>query len=308
MASGMKWMLMGYTGYAKVDGHNTLMTSFSLTMNENVIQSAGVGRILHDDLFDRFKMDAVRDYPGYDISITCDANFEIMDYFFSRVVTGFHSFIDVVFFDDASGIEYHFDKCCLTNLQLGVDVNAAASITVGFVTFKDDIEVDFADYDYQRIRYAPKELVGDVLLPYWGWGVEYPDFTDEDLYNFSISYTQQVTAKFGCYGEESDNALAPKKIVFGVPELKYEMTYIVADETHTHDYDIHSNMVSLSRKTLVVKYKQDFMDAGRKSIRFKFTMNDCYPDTYSPLYANSGDVNKMTVSGTVYGGVKYEKK
>jgi len=307
MASSMKWLLMGYSGYVTIDDHQTIMTSFGLTLNENVIQSTGVGRIFTGEEFDRFKMDAVRDYPGYDISITCDANFSILNYFLSRVSTGFHSFIEVRFKDDASGIEYYFDKCCLTSLQLSVDNNAAASLTCGFVTFKDEIEVDFDyEHDHRKGRNAPSELVGDVLLPYWAWGVEYPDFTDEDLYTFNISYSQQVTPKFGCYGEDAYNALKPKKIVFGVPEVKYELTYIVADETHTHDYRIHSNRVALSRKTLKVKYKQQFRQETRRlPIDFEFSMTDCYPDTYSPQYANTGDVNKMTISGTVYGKIRY---
>ena len=307
MASNMKWMLMGYSGYVTIDDHQTLMTSFGVTLNENVIQSTGVGRIFTGDEFDRFKMDAVRDYPGYDISITCEANFNILDYFLSRVSTGFHSFIEIRFKDDASGIEYDFDKCCLTSFQLTVDNNSAASLTCSFITFKDEIEVDYDhDYDYTEKRNAPKELVGDVLLPYWAWGVEYPDFTDESLYTFTVSYTQPVTPKFGCYGEDAYNALKPKKIVFGVPEVKYELTYIVSDETHTHDYSIHSNRVALSRKNLVVKYKQRFPNYTKKlPIEFKFTMTDCYPDEYSPQYANSGDVNKMSISGTVYGKIKY---
>lgn len=307
MASKMKWLLMGYTGYATVDGIDTLMSSFSLTMNENVIQSNGVGRILHDDEFDRFKMDAVRDYPSYDISLSFDANYKIMDYFLSRVVTGFHSFIELRFYDDASGIEYYFDNCCLTSLQLSVDNNAAAVLSVGFTAFKDEIEVNYDEYDYKQKRNAPKEIVGDVLLPYWGWGVEYPDFVDEDLYSFSISYSQSVTPKFGCFGEDEDNAVRPKKIVFGVPDLKYELVYVVADETHTHDYEIPSNRVALSRKTLLVKYKQRFWHDLKDLIEFDFDMSDCYPDTYSPQYANNGDVNKMTISGTVYGSVKYTK-
>ena len=308
MASKMKWMLMGYTGYATIDGYETLMSSFAVTMNENVIQSTGDGRILYNDEFDRFKLDAVRDYPGYDISITCDANYEILHYFLKRVVTGFHSFIDVKFTDDASGIWYDFGNCCLTSLTLSVDNEASASLSFGFVAFKDEIEADFENYDYKQGRHAPKELVGDVLLPYWAWGVEYPDYNEDDLYSFSITYTQPVTPKFGCFGEDAHNALRPKKIVFGVPDVKYELTYIVADTTHTNDYGIHSNMVALSRKTLVVKYAQYFQTHTRKPpIEFRFIMTDCYPDTLTPQYASKGDVNKMTISGTVYGKIRYER-
>lgn len=316
----MKLILTGYTGYAQIDWNDILMTSFSVSMNENVIQSGGVGKILLDvgqegeqqKEFNRYKMNAVRDYPSYDISISCDANYKILDYFLSNITTGFHSFIDVSFTDPASGIYYDFDKCILTSLQLGVSNNATASLSFGFTTFKDDIEVEFGDNNPLLGRHAPKELVGDVLMPYWAWGVEYPDFAEEDLVEFSVSYSQSVTPKFGCEGMDAErNAVGPMKIIVGVPEAKYELTYIVEQSTYVNNHMLlDSNKVSLSRKNLVVKYHQEFLDApynaGRQPIDFRLSMGDCYPDSYSPQYGNGGDVNRISISGTVYGKIEYK--
>lgn len=292
----MKVLLRGYSGYATIEGHNILMTSFSLSMSENIVQSGGIGKLLlQSETWKRYKMDALRDYPSYAISISCDANEEIINYVIDKITSKYYSYVNVKFYDETSGISYEFDNCCLTSMQLGVSADAsAAGLSLGFTSFKDEIEVEFGTYSCAPKRNAPEEFIGATLMPYWAWGVEYPDFNDKDLYEFNISYSQSVVPKFGCYGEASGNAPKPKKIIFGLPELKYDLTYIVANKTKLNDYTIHSNEMSISNHDLVVKYH-----ANGNGIKFKMT--DCYPDSHAPIYANSGDVNKITVSGTAYG-------
>ena len=321
--SQMKVLLMGYSGYSRIDGHDVLMSSFSLTMDENVIQSSGVGKLYADEQFSRYKMNAVRDYPSYNLSVGVEANYDILDYIFTQITRKFHSFINVLIRDDASGILYEFDKCCLTSVELGVSNNDAAKVTFGFVTFKDEIEVEYCNqeggYDKRARRNAPKELVGAVLMPYWAWGISTYDgdrdfgyLNDDDLYEFSISYTQSVTPKFESCGDDSKKALEPKKIVFGVPEAKYDFTYVVADPTKISDYLIASNEVAISRRNVKVRYKQILPRGSRiwideeDVVKFAFTMTDCYPDTYTPNYASNGSVNMITVSGTVYGKIEYD--
>jgi len=333
--SNMKVLLNGYSGYAQIDGHNVLMTSFSLSMNENILQSSGVGKLYKQNsmnhVFSRYKMNAVRDYPGYEFSISVDANYDILNYVFTQIATRFDALIPIKFVDDASGIRYEFEQCLLTSFSLGVANNAAASVTLGFLVLQDEIEVKFCekDYNHKAGRMAPGAkdtlgvssylaadgtgvLVGATLMPYWAWGIETIDqyggyFKDEDLYDFTISYSQPVTLKHGCYGRSSDNAPAPIKIVIGVPEVKYDLTYIVANSTNVSDYSIPSNLVALSKREMTVKYRQTkaVEGGGEEKIEFGFKMTDCYPDSYSPQYASSGDVNKISVSGTVYGKIEY---
>ena len=340
--SDMKVILMGYSGYAQIDGHNTLMTSFSLSMNENIIHSTGVGKLYYETIagggtrhgrFTRYKMNAVRDYPGYEFSITAEANYDILDYILKQITTKFHSFITVKFLDSASGIKYEFDNCCLTSFSLGVSNNSVAVATFGFVAFQDEIEVKFCQNGYDKLagRNAPGavsdygaiyenadgtgNLVGAVLMPYWAWGIDTQDiygqyFNDEDLYEFTISYSQAVTPKFGCYGVASDLAPAPSKIIIGVPEAKYELTYLVANPTDVSDYLIRSNKVAISRRNMVVKYHQtrpegSIVGQGEDVVDLEFMLMDCYPDSYSPQLASKSDANKISVSGTVYGRIAY---
>ena len=340
--SDMRVLLTGYSGYAQIDGHNTLMTSFSLSMNENIINSTGVGKLYYETIaddgtrngqFTRYKMNAVRNYPGYEFSITAEANYDILDYILRQITTRFHSFITVKFLDNASGIRYEFDKCCLTSFSLGVSNNSVAIATFGFVAFQDEIEVKFCQNGYDNLagRNAPGaiaengaryenadgtgNLVGAVLMPYWAWGIDTQDiygqyFNDEDLYEFTISYSQAVTPKFGCYGLASDLALTPSKIIMGVPEVKYELAYLVANPTDVSDYLIRSNKVAISRRNMIVKYHQtrpegSIVGQGEDVVDLEFTLMDCYPDSYSPQLASKGDANKISVSGTVYGRISY---
>ena len=291
----MKFLLNGYTGYATIGGYPTLMTSFSMSKTENILESGGIGDILSNNAFTRYKLNAVRDYPSYELSISCEASKTLLDYLFKKITNKHHSFISVSFKDDANGISHSFSDCCLTSLQLSVDLNSAATISIGFQVFTDTIGISFGNHDSKKKNNANSDLVGAVLMPYYRWGVEYPDFTDSDLVGFSISYSQSVTPKFGCYASNSENAVKPKKIIFGLPTVTYELTYIVYNKTSTNYYSINSNNIANSSKTLKVKYNNGF----------SFEMTNCYPNSYSPQYANSGDVNKATISGTCYGKIQY---
>ena len=291
----MKVLLEGYSGYALIGGNPTLMTSFSVTKTENIIESGGIGKILSGGRFKRSKLNVVRDYPSYEISVSCDAQQALLDYLLKKITDKYYSFISLEFHDDASGIHCSFSDCCLTSFQLGVELNSAATVSIGLQVFTDSIGMSFGDHNAKKKHNANNRLVGAVLMPYYRWGVAYPDFKDEDLVGFSVSYSQQVTPKFECCASTSNNAIKPKKIIFGLPAITYELTYLVYHKTKTNYYDIHSNNAANSNKTLKVKYNKGF----------DFEMTNCYPDSYSPQLANSGDANKVTIAGTCYGKIKY---
>lgn len=338
MASKMKVLLKGYSGYAQIDKRNVLMTSFSLSMNENILQSQGVGKLYYENNgnghFTRYKMNAVRDYPGYEFSIGIEADYGTLDHFLKKITEKFHAFVNVKFEDRASGILYEFDKCCLTSFSMSVNTDSVAMASFSFVTFKDEIEVKYCKKGYDRNagRNAPGaegygsskhgnadgdgNLVGAVLMPYWAWGIETTDsygkyLNDDDLYEFSVSYSQQVIPKYGCHGVQSDKAPEPTKIIFGVPEVKYELTYVVANSLEASDYLIRSNKVAVSERDIKVKFKQKhpkgaIVGSNSDGEEFEFKMTDCYPDSYSPQVGNKDDVNKISVSGTVYGKIEYD--
>jgi hypothetical protein len=266
-----------------------------MTKTENIIESGGIGNILKKNSFKRTKLNVVRDYPSYEISISCDAQKSLLDYLMKKITDKYYSFIPLKFKDDASGISYSFSNCCLTSFQLSVDLDSVASVSIGLQVFTESIGISFGNYNVKKKNNAKKSLVGRVLMPYYSWGVAYPDFKDADLVGFSVSYSQSVTPKFECCASTSNNAINPKKIIFSLPSITYELTYLVYNKTDTDYYKIHSNNVANSGKSLKVKYKSGF----------DFELTDCYPDSYTPQFANSGDANKVTIAGTCYGKIKY---
>ena len=328
----MKVLMKGYSGYLLIDKYETLLTSFSLSMSENIIQSGAVGKVLNvidreeqvkRYQFTRYKLNAVRDYPGYELSCNVDATVPLLKHIFESLVKNdFRTFMQVGFYDDASGIMYEFDECILTSFTLSVPNGGAATMSFSFTTYEDEIELSFDGYDITQGRNAPGahggdeteykdvdnemggNLVGDVLMPYWAWGVENETsiggLADEDLFEFNVSYSRGVTPHFCCNGDDSDTAPPPDRIVLGMPEVKYELTYIVADAA---DYDsslLPSDEVHMSETDITIMY-----DKGQLENTFEFTMTDCYHDSISPSLGNKDDVNKVIISGTVYGRIEY---
>ena len=105
---------------------------------------------------------------------------------------------------------------------------------------------------------------------------------------------QTVTPKFGCIGNSSGKAMAPIAYIISNPTVNFQCTYVLYkgfDESvdeYTNGNAIYNNM-----KTVTIDYD------GFDNIKF----NNCYIDTYSPQLGNSGSVNMMSISGTVYGDI-----
>lgn len=299
------FILNGYTGYAFIGGIQVLLTSYSLTSSENIIGNDAVGNIINSSgKFTRTKLNSVRDYPTHEISMSFDVQKKILRKILKKATSKYYSFTPVSFKDEANGINLSWNDACLTSFSLSVSNNSQASMSVSFSCYSDSADISFGTHNKSTKHNAPVRFRGEVLMPYYKWGVSYPFFKDGDLYEFTISYSRSVTPKFGCEGKtNNNNAIAPKYVIFGVPDIKYELTYLVCHATTTSWHNINANEIAnrnanfdlstFKSNELVVKYND--------GVKFKLT--NCYPDSYSPSYGNSGDFNKITMSGTCYGAL-----
>lgn len=310
-------LLKGYTGYAFIEDVSAHMTSYSLSMNQNVIESGGIGRIYNNGYFNRWKLDAVADYSQYDLSITCEANSSILIKALYMMYYKFHSSNSVKFYDDSIKIYLEYSNANLTSIELSVGIDAVATITFGFVTFGNNISVYYGEggYNLQAKRNAPSSLVGDCLMPYWAWGVAYTRKEENDeesklvfgkgLCDFSFSYQQSVTPKYGCCASTSTKAVGPKAIVFGLPNVTWSLTYAMVESVNTY-YNIASNKIALCGDKLEFKYqKKNTKSSQDTKTEAHIYFYDVYTTSYSPSVGNSGDVNKLTVSGMVFGTMSY---
>lgn len=328
----MKFLLYGYTGYCRLFGRDILLTSYSLSLSENIIKSDGASRILVKSVsdrygnpsyrgFKRFELNPLRDYPGYELSISFDAQAWI----FARVIeslcrTDWTGFTPVKFYDDNTGISYEFEDALVTSCQVSVDTDSVTTMSLSFKIFRDEIEIGYGDYDVERIRHAPAGLVGHKLMPYWAWNAEYPGFNDHDLVKLGFQIQRPVTPKFGCEGRTTEpNAVAPMKVVLGSPKASYELSYLMAQQTLVNDYEkFESARIAEMGKahTLVMRYSRgrkeysafDLIEPVGDDVEIELAFTLCYPDSYSPGLANKGDANRIDVNGTVYGRIEMKEK
>lgn len=306
----MIYLLKGYTGYAVIEGVSVHMTSYSLSMNQNVIESTGIGKIYSNGYFNRWKLDAVEDYAQYDLSITCEANVSILLKALYMITDKFHSSNSVNFYDNASRFSVVFGGALLTNVELSVNLDSVAIITFNFVSFGNKISVYYGNggYNSKVNGNAPSSLVGDCLMPYWAWSVSYKKTLGQNqklvfgsgLCDFNFSYQQPVTPKYGCCASSDLTSISgPNAIVFGVPNVTWNLTFAMVNAVDTtNNSTLLKNQISLYDDKLEFKYNK-----GNSEIHIYFS--DVYTTSYSPSVGNASDVNKMTVSGIVFGVMSY---
>ena len=302
----MRVLLNGYTGRCTLNGLNTLMTSWGLSVSTNVIKSAASVPLWRDGQFKRLAGHAVRDYPSYQVSVSVEPEKtlfnNVMEKFAGR---GFRDAFSVKFMDDATDIEYSFGSAYLTSFGLSVSSNAVCSLSFSFICFKNKFTMEMDGYDKKANKVSGdsnpnvKNLVGAVLMPYWAFGVSYGGYPSSALQEFSFDYSQPVEPKYGCVGSSSNKAVEPLAAVFGQPSLTYSLTYVMDGKFNVDDYDRNSNKIVVGDDVndLEIKYN------GDELLKFK----DCFPDSYTPSVGQMNGVSTFGVSGTVYGGVEYKK-
>lgn len=298
----MQFMLNGYTGRCKLDSYATMMTSYSLSVATNVIKSQASIPLWRNKKFNRIAGLAVRDYPTYNLSISIEVTESLLWYLLKKLgKNGCRDSFKVEFIDHAygSGLKINMSKCYLTQLDLNISNNAAATVQLGFAYFEKTFEMDYGKYTTKNKHNAESTLVGPVLMGYYNFGAKYNSISYGDLYEFSLSYRQPVTPKFGCVGKSTSesNAVDPMKAIFGVPEMTYSLTYVMHDKNKLNNYNLNSNKVANNGYDLEIYHK------GKRRIK----LTNCYPDTYTPQLAQNGGANMFNIEGSVYGSISFNE-
>ena len=324
----MKMMLMGYTGRGFIAKSDSSMSgdggscqihlsSYSLSFSTNVMKSEGSNRIYRTDGtgFHKFSLNAVRDCPTYNISMSIEARHDIMDFLLASMVkAGFHDAYTVTFQDANSGVIYKFEHCYVTDMQLQVSNNSAASISLTFCHFDSTFEVKNGQYNLEPWCNG-SGMAGESIMPYYSFKVDYTGFPSTNLQEFSFSFSHTASPKYGCTGSLSLIALAPMACVFSVPTVTYNLKYVMYDELSSYDYDIASNSIISckskynKKKSMKISYKKiNNKPYVRDNYYFLLNCDLCYPDTYTPEVGVSGSVNSISIAGTVYGQLTYESE
>ena len=145
----MKVLLMGYSGYCKVAGFDIHLTSYSLSESNNIIKSDGASRILvgsKDDegevtstltgsdgnaiiAFKRMRLNVVRDYSSYDLSVSFEARYDIFKSIIKTISESNWYSIPVNFYDNTVGVSFSFSSY-LTGCEVSVENNAVAMMSL----------------------------------------------------------------------------------------------------------------------------------------------------------------------------------
>lgn len=332
---GLTFLLKGYTSRCKINDFPILMTNYGLSFDTNVIKGSGVMPIYQgpsqSGQFVRMRGNALRDYPGYHLSLACEATEGI---FKEIVLPGFEDYFvkpfDILFEDEASGIEYHFEKAFATKCGFSVSESNAIQITFDFAIYRDAFEIRYGDNklfkggdasdssdsgDYGNSGFI-SNLVGNKLLAYYHFGVEYTGFQQQPLVAFQIDFSHEITPKYGCVGMHPDShpmAPPPMKLIFSPPSVSYTLTYVLAKKNHNDDYHLTSEGNDFSEDlTSYYASNQIVMEGGSKQMPEKtlavyfvdqkmleFTL--CHPTTYTPQIGDKGEPPKLEIAGEVYG-------
>lgn len=283
-------MLRGYSGAVQIEGIPSFLTSYSLTLNTNLIRSGAVAPIYNNNEFKKISLAPLRDFPIYELNISIELNKNICRKLFALIEDYFRQPIHVKFSDKSINLTLNFFDCYVTSFSLNIQNGAVATASLTCSYYKDTFELDSENHDVEQK--SVNEVEKD-LMPYYSWKFEY-DGIKNDVNSFSLNYSQTVTPKFGCIGSSSDKAEAPIAYVISNPTVNFQCTYVLY-KGFDNGIDLYDkgNEIYKKMKNVTIDY------VGIDSLKFK----DCYIDTYSPQLGNPGSANMMSISGSVYGKI-----
>ena len=201
------------------------LTNYSATLRNTLIQSQAMLHQASDvTTVKRTKNAFILGVP----TITCDISFEIgfslLNSLFSVLKSKRNDVLKAKITDKASGIAWDFDECYLQSFSFGVQQDTILSANLSL--FVQPNTVSYSYTDRSLIEVGNDTVIPLIQpIPYYSWKVG----DIEDIIDFSFSYSQQVTPKYECAGD--DQALkAPiaEKILFGLPSIEFEYTQLMA--------------------------------------------------------------------------------
>lgn len=295
----MKVLLKGYSALCKIGNSNRpiLLTSHTLTMNTNVIKGTSINQLWNNSSygFNRYNGYAVRDFAGYDLSISFQVTKDVFNDIMEIVFQKPHNCIKIQLQDKASSFSYTFNYCYIKSMSLTVENNSVANINMSFIIFKDVVEYGISsEYNVSAINIADSSLVGNVLMPYYFFGVSHTNFQNNknELKSFNIDFSQQITPKYGCCGSSvtTYNAIQPQAVVFSLPTITYNLNYVMYNTPNQSALNTYASNVWNENINVSCTY-------GDKAF---LVLSNCYVDTYTPNVGGSQQ-ETFNITGSVYG-------
>ena len=326
----MKCLAMGQSGYIEIaKSYHSLLTSYSLTRNFNVLKSNSNGLFLNTGngygnynnydsnsgyRWKKLSNDIVMDYPIHELSLGLQVNKSMLIYLIQQMVQfGFQQPIHIKFYDSNAQITFDFEKVFITNFSFNISNDAVATISLSGKILEKDFTFEINDQQLSSSasnQYVVTKLKGETLMPYYKWSFDYSLFKNIsneykiDIMEFSINYSHNLNTKFICGA--CSQAMPPVKLIYSVPTLTFQCNYVMFFPENTslqylNDFLNNSEIFQISDNNDGIQNVNIIYDK-----KTYLTLTNCFIDSITPVVGQKSSVNTFSISGNCYGKISSE--
>lgn len=303
-------LAMGYSGYVTIDeSYYSLLTSYSLTRNFNVMKSNSVGKFVSgsSNRWNKLSNDVIFDYPIHQLSLGLQVTETALKYLIGQMVAnGFQDPISIDFIDDSIDATFCFDKVFITNFSFNVSNNSIATVSLsGKILQKQfDFQIGKHTLNPDSTNSGVSSLTGNILMPYWNFEFNYAPFnSDVKAIDFSINFNHNFTPKFICGAFEQSQP--PFKIIYSVPSLTFQCNYVMYQETSQNYRNSTNGGCYYSSQSYQIPSSgngKQYLEIRYGSSTLLFLTN-CVINNIVNNVGQMNSVNTFTISGQVYGKI-----
>lgn len=229
----------GYTKYASLDGEVLSLLDFSITFHKNKIISNGAWWFATSvNKFNRTKGAYIQDVPTVDLSINFEPHKDLIKDIMDKLAKDRTNTFKVKLHDPDSSLKWEFDECYLTSLSVSVSRDSLMNVSMGFFVYLERVKYDWSKRDNFNARNRtdlPLNQKDKKPIAYYRCSVKDGGKEMDDVLSYTFNFSQPITPKYICGGENEDVAPAAKHLLFGLPDMNFSITQLMY-KSHDIDY------------------------------------------------------------------------
>lgn len=249
MKGKTKLITTGYTGYGLINKNKVSLTSYTLNINRNLINSNGVYNSTKGDVNDVYRngMPVIQDFPTVDLQIKVQCTKSLFLFFCKMIANQRNKSVQICFVDKSTGFQFVSDYNYLRSMSFSVNQNSILQLDLSFLSISEHLHI--SNGDFKVFEYVSKELPfteQQRLMTYWEFYLRDKKSHIPDIIGFDFSFQQDLIPKYGLTKSLTVEAPMCKKIVFGLPKISFGLTRLMNIQ-RTY------NFVELSEQRFVTK-------------------------------------------------------
>ena len=258
----------GFTTAGFLDDMKLSLTSYSASHHKTLMQSNAVWN--HATSFNslrRMKGPYIQDVPTISCEITFEPEFSLLQTIMTKLITARHSVFKVGITDHSSSINWIFDKCHIQSFSFDVSMNSILTASASFFVVPEYVSYTWSNRE--RNNYGADNLLPITTpIPYYAWKLSDVGGEIKDISEFSFSFSQTITPKYSCSGNQSTLPPAATHLLFGLPTIEFGMTQLM---TKSGDIDFSSDMNGTYHRSKTEMDTDKISFAVRENVLFELT-------------------------------------